>query len=60
MILLKNRPADIQWMIDRITEGEIRVVVDRTYKFEEAVKAHEYSETGRARGKIVLIVNEQK
>ena len=59
MILLKNRPADIQWMIDRITEGKIRVVVDRTYTLDEAKEAHEYSQSGRARGKIVLIVNEQ-
>jgi NADPH:quinone reductase-like Zn-dependent oxidoreductase len=58
MILLKNRPADIQWMIEQITAGKIGVVIDRTYNLDEAVKAHEYSETGRARGKIVLIVNE--
>jgi NADPH:quinone reductase-like Zn-dependent oxidoreductase len=59
MILLKNRPTDIQWMIDHITKGKIRVVIDRTYALSEAAKAHEYSETGRARGKIVLLVNDQ-
>lgn len=59
VILLKNRPADIQWMIDHITTGKIRVVVDRTYMLDEAEKAHKYSKTGRARGKIVLLVNEQ-
>lgn len=59
MILLKNRPADIQWMVDHITAGKIRVVIDRTYALDEAAKAHEYSETGRARGKIVLLVDEK-
>ena len=59
MILLKNRPADIQWMIDHITNGKIRVVIDRTYALEEVAKAHEYSESGRARGKIVLMVDEK-
>jgi NADPH:quinone reductase-like Zn-dependent oxidoreductase len=59
MILLKNRPADIQWMIDQITGGKIRVVIDRTYTLAEAAKAHKYSETGRARGKIVLLVDHE-
>ncbi len=57
MILVKNRPADVQWMIDHVTAGKIQVVIDRIYRLDEAAKAHEYSETGRARGKIVLIVN---
>ncbi len=54
MILVKNRPADLQWMIDHIVSGKIKVVIDRTYPLEEARKAHEYSQSGRARGKLVL------
>ena len=59
VILLKNRPEDVQWMVHQITEGNIKVVIDRTYPFSEAGKAHEYSQSGRARGKIVLVVNEE-
>jgi len=54
MILVKNRPEDLQWMIDHIVAGKIRVVIDRTYSLEEARKAHEYSQSGRAQGKLVL------
>ncbi len=58
VILLKNHPEDVQWMVHRITEGKIRVVLDRTYPLKEAGKAHEYSQSRRARGKIVVIVDE--
>lgn len=54
MILVKNRPEDLQWMIDHIISGKIQVVIDRTYSLEEARKAHEYSQSGRAKGKLVL------
>ncbi|MEX0981606.1 MAG: NAD(P)-dependent alcohol dehydrogenase [Bacteroidales bacterium] len=59
LILLKNRPEDIQWMIDRVAEGKISVVVDRIYSLGEAGEAQEYSQSGRARGKIVLAVDDQ-
>jgi 2-desacetyl-2-hydroxyethyl bacteriochlorophyllide A dehydrogenase len=55
VILVKNRKEDIQWLMDRIVEGAIRVVIDRTFPLEAAREAHEYSESGRARGKIVLL-----
>lgn len=54
MILVKNRKEDLQWMIDQIVSGKIRVVIDRTYSLEEAREAHEYSQNGRAQGKLVL------
>jgi len=54
MILVKNRPEDLQWMIDHIISGKIKVVIDRTYSLEEARQAHEYSQGGRAKGKLVL------
>lgn len=54
MILVKNRPEDLQWMIDHIVAEKIRVVIDRTFPLAEARKAQEYSQSGRATGKIVL------
>lgn len=38
----------------RIEAGVIRAVVDRVYPLEEIADAHRYSESGRARGKIVI------
>lgn len=54
MILLKNRPDDVQWLISKIVEGRVKVLIEKTYPLEKARKAHEYSESGRVRGKLVL------
>ncbi|WP_016887237.1 NADP-dependent oxidoreductase [Mycobacteroides abscessus] len=35
--------------------GELKVTVDRTYPLSEARQAHEYGQTGHARGKIILL-----
>lgn len=41
--------------LNRLTEeGSLRVVIDSTYSLEEIADAHERSEGGHARGKIVL------
>lgn len=58
MILLKNRPEDLQWLIDRIIERKIKVIIDKVYSLENTRSAHEYSQTGRVRGKLVVKVGE--
>lgn len=35
--------------------GELEVTVDRTYPLADARQAHEYGQTGHARGKIILV-----
>lgn len=37
-----------------VDAGKIEPVIDRVYPLEEIAAAHEYSESGRARGKIVI------
>lgn len=54
MVLLKNVPDDVKWVRDQIALGNIRVVIDKKFKLEDVRKAHIYSETERARGKIIL------
>lgn len=54
MILLKNRKEDVQWVRDHIAIGKIKVIHDKSFKLADVRKAHEYSETGRTRGKIIL------
>ena len=55
-ILLKMHREDLEWVRDQIALKNLKVIIDRTYPLEEARKAHEYSETLRAKGKIVLMV----
>ncbi len=55
MILVKNRKDDFLWLMDQIEKGTIRVILDKKYSLDKAREAQEYSQSGRARGKIVLI-----
>ena len=41
--------------VDDVAAGRLRVLVDRTYPLSEAAEAHEYLESRRAVGRVVLI-----
>lgn len=64
---LRDRPAAekvriVRGVVDEIwpliEAKKIRPVIDRTFALEEAALAHEYMETGRHAGKILLTVGE--
>lgn len=54
VILLKNLREDVKWVRDQIALGLIKVILDKSFKLQDVRRAHEYSETGRAKGKIIL------
>jgi NADPH:quinone reductase-like Zn-dependent oxidoreductase len=56
-ISVKPNLQDLSWLKEKIEEETIKVVIDKTYPLENAREAHEYMETGHARGKVVLILN---
>lgn len=45
---------ELRGMVDN---GQIRPVIDKVFKFEEVKEAHNYSQLGKARGKIVLEIS---
>jgi NADPH:quinone reductase-like Zn-dependent oxidoreductase len=47
---------DLTILRDLIQSGKIKPVIDRRYTLSEVPKAIEYLETGRARGKVVIVV----
>jgi len=57
-VLRQPSAANLDELTKRVEAGTLRPVVDRVFPLDEIVAAHEYSETGRARGKIVIAVRE--
>ncbi len=58
-IFVQPSGADLETLNKWIATGQLRPVIDRYYALTDAVEAHRYSETKRARGKLVLLVNEK-
>ena len=58
-LLVQPGGADLETITGWIAASAVRPVVDRSYSLADAGAAHRHSETGRARGKIVLAVDQQ-
>lgn len=50
------RAEDLRYIAKLAANGELKPVVDRIYRLEEAAAAHAYVDTGRKRGSVVLTV----
>lgn len=51
-----NNPTkdDMKMLSTLVADQKLKVIVDREYKLEELPQAHRYSETGKAKGKILV------
>lgn len=49
---------DMRRIADMLSEGSMKVHVDKTFPFEQIPEAHEAMENGKVKGKIVVTVNE--
>jgi NADPH:quinone reductase-like Zn-dependent oxidoreductase len=58
-LLVQPSGADLTTLAAWLESGKVRPVVERTYRLEEAPQAHLRSETGRVRGKLVLVVDDR-
>jgi NADPH:quinone reductase len=45
----------IQGLIDDVAKGELKVVIDRTFKLSEAADAHRFIESRQAVGRVLLV-----
>lgn len=52
--------ADLDLMRGLMESKKVTAVIDRTYPLRETAEAIRYLETGRARGKVVIIVNDER
>ncbi|PGA98249.1 NADP-dependent oxidoreductase [Bacillus toyonensis] len=53
-LFMKPSGDQLRIIADYIEAGKIKPVIDRVFPFEDAQKAMEYSESGRAKGKIIV------
>lgn len=51
---MKPSGDQLRIIADLIQSGKIKPVIDRTFSFEDAQRAMEYAESGRAKGKIIV------
>jgi NADPH:quinone reductase-like Zn-dependent oxidoreductase len=45
---------DLRFLAGLAERGELKTVIDRTYRFDEIVEAHRYVDTGRKTGSVVI------
>jgi NADPH:quinone reductase-like Zn-dependent oxidoreductase len=57
MFVAELNAADLEILGDLMRDGKLRSVIDRRFTLEEAPTAIEYLESGRARGKVLIIVD---
>ncbi|MGB6299054.1 MAG: NAD(P)-dependent alcohol dehydrogenase [Rivularia sp. (in: cyanobacteria)] len=57
-ILAQPNTADLLYLNELIEAGKLRVVIDCTYPLQELAAAHIYSQSERAKGKIVIRIGE--
>lgn len=53
-LFMKPSGEQLRIIADFIETGKIKPIIDRVFPFEDAQKAMEYAESGRAKGKIIL------
>ncbi|WP_456274752.1 NADP-dependent oxidoreductase [Bacillus sp. AK031] len=53
-LFMKPSGEQLRIIADYIESGKIKPVIDRVFPFEDAQKAMEYAESGRAKGKIIV------
>jgi NADPH:quinone reductase-like Zn-dependent oxidoreductase len=59
-MLTRPRSTDLQLLGELTEAGAVTPVIDRVYPLREAPEAIRYLETGRARGKVVISVCEDR
>lgn len=60
LVLVRSSRADLELLARYVEQGRMMPVVDRVLPLGDAAEAHEYVQTKRARGKVVLAVDRPK
>ncbi len=58
MLIVHPDRKQLEAIAGLVAEGKLRPIIDRILPLDQAAEAHEYMETGHARGKVVLKVRD--
>jgi NADPH:quinone reductase-like Zn-dependent oxidoreductase len=58
LFISQSNPADLAALAELLREGKMKTVIDRRYPLSETAAAIEYLETGRARGKVIVTMDQ--
>lgn len=58
--LMKSVSEDCEWIADQVTSGKLDVLIDSLYDLDKIADAHSRSESGRAQGKILVRIKNEK
>lgn len=53
----QSREGAIQFILNGINAGKLMPIVDKTFKFKDYRLAYEYMQTGKQKGKIVVVID---
>lgn len=54
-VMFSFERGDMDWLLNFATQGQLRTVIDRTYSLQEVGMAHDYSEAGHVKGKLIIV-----
>ena len=60
MLMVPQNREDLLAVTEIIESGKVRVVIDRTYLFSEIPEAMRYVSEGRAKGKVVITIQQNR
>ena len=60
MFGIASGPENLNILKDLLESNELRIVVDRTYPFEQIVEAHAYADQGHKVGSVAISVNHEE
>lgn len=55
-LLMKHDNSDLNKIAQWINEGKLKISIDKTFRLEQIIEAHEYAQKGHNKGKNIIVI----